>query len=425
MTDEITSTPSASSPSIPLGKSTSPEDLLKMYDEEPIEEAAEIEAEVEKQAKIAEEVPKQIAINKVFKKLDEAAAKIEESQTEEPQEDVVPTEKKSIKAKIDDQDLDIPEEALITQTLPNGKEISFKVTEAVQAMLQQEDFNRTMDSRTSKVAQRERIMEAQASEVVTKARSIASMAAQGDIVPAITLLAKMAAGNTGLDPIEYEKKFWGALEASKTLFTKMTPEQREVYFANRKAEELEKTIQERDREANRAKIEQQSWGELQKIEQKYGVSPEEILSVYKVLQENVVGPGKRFASAEDILPKDIDHYLASRTHVENLEKAIDKVTQEIGLDKIDLKDPDLFQTLFNETFGNEVFSTVEALEEALLKHYGSQSQKVENLKRKVEKVKTKDFQAQFKQGSSTKKVESVPEGYDSEEDVNFLYRNSR
>mgnify|MGYP007071650745 FL=1 len=118
-----------------LPKSTTPDDLLKMYDDEPAASKNEITEEAEKQVKIKEEVPKLEAA----KKLSEVGKTLPDSEEvvkeEQPKEEV-PKEApyKAFKGKFGDEDISIPEEAEVIQKIA-GKDVPVKVRDAIQAYI--------------------------------------------------------------------------------------------------------------------------------------------------------------------------------------------------------------------------------------------------------------------------------------------------
>ncbi len=389
----VTTPPVVSTPPKP----TTPDDLLEMYEEE-APKAEEVKKEEVKETPIPE------------------APKVEETPKDETIEERKVPEKveaekpKAFKAKFGQDELEIPEEAEVVQKI-NGKDVAFKVRDAIKAYSTQEEFNRKMDQRLSHVSGREKAWEKDQAAFKEKIGKVMQVAQSGDFVSGIRALAKLATVNTGLDVVEFEKKYFEQLDKVRDLYSNMTPEQRDKFFAERKAATLEEELKSvREQEAVKAQQTelQQTVATLQK---EHGISEEEFKEHFFILAKEAVGEGKHFASEHDITPNDVVQYVKEvRLH--------DKVYQAGQQLKID--DDALLDEVVKLTRSHPEFSVedvVSVIEKAGLAQRASPSV-VENLNRKAEKSNLK---SQFNQANSTK--ENKAKGLD-EEDLSFLYRQA-
>ena len=394
-----------------LPKSTTPDDLLKMYDDEPAASKNEITEEAEKQVKIKEEVPKLEAA----KKLSEVGKTLPDSEEvvkeEQPKEEV-PKEApyKAFKGKFGDEDISIPEEAEVIQKIA-GKDVPVKVRDAIQAYTKQEEFNRNMDRRLSHVSAREKKWEADQSTFKDKIGKVLEVAKAGDFVTGIRSLAKLATAGTDLDVTEFEKQYFAQLDKVREVYSKMSQEQRDAYFAQRKAKDLEETLKKRTEEDESNKAKSQLQTKVQELQKQHNIPEEEFWGQFEWLKINQVGEGKLFASEDDISP---DHVVAFTNRLRHESKVAD-AGQKLGIEDEGLLDEVSKLTLTHPEWS--VDDIVSVIEKSGVAKRASASV-VENLNRKAEKSNLKP---QSNQANSTKKQKT--NGLD-DEDLNFLYRQA-
>jgi hypothetical protein len=414
------------SPSVvaPPPKSTSADDLLEMYDNEVVETEAEVSKEAEKQARIAEEVPKKILAKKLVKNLEkqEAATQLpteevedaeeelveggdedegEEStseESEEGQEESQVADVKAFKAKYGDKDLDIPEEAVIPVKV-NGKDVPLKIKDAVQAFVKQDEFNRNMDRRVGAVSHKEKKLEEEYGSIQEKAQSVIKLAAQGDFIPGIRALAKMVGMTSNSEIVQLEKAMLDNLDNIQKVWTQKTPEQREAYFANRRAEELQKELEATRKSTERQQGEAQLKSKVQTLIEHNGLTEETFWQNYQELAEAAVGEGQLFKDPREIQPEDVVAYHKQVQVVRKVDSALKKVNPAL------LEEP-IADELIKLVAAQDDF-TAEDVEKIVRDALGAPSKTVENLNRKVEQANSKGLRTQLKQVSSTKKVNNA------------------
>lgn len=392
MSDEIpTTADNTSNPAVETTESNVSQPLTnsKPYDDDLLE-AYEAEATEE----VKEESPP-------------VEAKKEESKelAEKPKEEAAPEPAKS---KEGDTEIDGIEEVSLKKPI-NGKTVEFKIKDAVQAYIKQEEFNRNMDKRITHISQREKRWAQEQANFKEKVGKVIEVAQGGDFVSGIRALAKLAAGGSGLDVVEFEKQYFEQLDKVRDVYTKMTPEQREAYFAKRALAEAKDKAKALEEEKAVSTQRNQLQEQVLQVQKQYGLSEDEFWENYKTIEESQVGEGRHFKSPQEIQIEDVVKFSLAVKHEEKVLQAGAKfgIDDDEILDKISLvtsTDPSLTV--------EDIAKVIET--SGLAKNANPEA--VENLNRKAEKSKTR-----FNQASSTKK-NGIPEGYD-EETLNHLYRN--
>lgn len=382
--------------SMPIQKSVSADDLLDMYDEEPRKEAEEVSKEVSKQAKIAQELPKKLVADKVVKSLEskgdtdeeasESSSAESESEGKEQEEEVENLEAKvpvpSFKAKVGDTELEIPEEATITHAV-NGKPFQIKVKDAVKALVGQEEWNRKLDQRVSHLNNKEKEHFGAIERIKTTFKEVAEKAETGDHMSAIKLLAQMA----GKDPVEYEQAVLSKLTRLGEVYGKMSEEQRKLYFAERKAEQLSKDKQALESERQRSLESQQVYNKVMTLCKQHNLSEDQFRSYMEELVTDFD------MKPEEMVPEDVITHHLETTHAKKVGSAIGKVDPKLADD-----DSFVEQILLNTKDSPEF--TVDDIADIVREVKSVESKSVENLKRKVEKAGQVGFRAQPTKGSS-------------------------
>jgi hypothetical protein len=339
----------------------------------------------------------------------EEATSAEEPKKEEPvkeevtEEAIKPGERKG--DKVDDGLEDLPIKRVI-----NGKEVEFKIKDAIQAYTQQAEFNRNIDKRVAAVGQKEHKWNQDQAQFKEKVGKLIEHAQGGDFVTAIRALAKIATSGTGLDVVEFEKKYFDQLERVRDVYTNKSPEERRAFFAERAladAREKAKGLEE-EKTAHAEKSQLQE--KVSTLQKQYEVEDPVFWKNYKALESSQVGEGKAFKNREDIKPEDVIRFTLAVRHEEKVIAASEKfgIEDESILDEISritASDPSLTV--------EDISKVIEA--SGIAKNANPKA--VENLNRKVQKSGN-----QFNQVSSAKKENGKVEGWDKE-DLDFLYRN--
>lgn len=365
-------------------KPTTADDLLSMYEEEaaPAEESVE---EV-KTASVATPAPKEKAAEPTTAK--EEAAKI-------------------LKAKYQDKDLDIPEEATFVAQL-DGKDVKIKAKEAVDFYLNREKHNREIDRRYSLVDKKEKQYEYQTRNLVEKSNEIFREFQKGDSLSGVKALAKLLGKDDPESLIAVEKAFLEQSTKYGKLFGEMTEEQRQQFFLSRKAEVLEEELKRKATAESRERGRAALVNHINELRQQHGIEESEFLDTYGAMREHSVGEGKDFKSINDIGPEHVvaqirvnRHWNKVITAAKEAGLASDAAIEEVA--KLTASSPNL-----------EIKDIVD-----LIKKSGIvlPRQSVENLNRKV--AKSSNGAAQSRQANSTKNEKA--EGYDRD-DLDYLYR---
>lgn len=303
------------------------------------------------------------------------------------------------------------EESTVKRTI-NGKEVEFKVADAIKAYESQENFNRSMDKRLQEADSRDRLIsnkfkswDHQQANFKSKIGEVIEVAQNGDFVSGIRALAKLAAGSSDLDVVKFEEMYFGQLEEVRKVYSEMTPEQRKAYWATRRATEAESKVKKFESEKEATVSQSQLQEEVTQLQQANGISPQEFWGNYKKIADEQVGPDKHFKSADDITKEDVIGYSLEVKHWENIYSA----AETLGIEDEALLDEVAKITKTKPGITVEEIQTV-------IKGAGLASPSaVENLNRKVGKSGQPSSAA-----SSTKKQNA--NGMDKE-DLDFLYRN--
>lgn len=298
----------------------------------------------------------------------------------------------------------------VTKTI-NGKEVTFTVKEAIASYVKQEEFNRQMDQRVTTVSKREQAWKQDHDQFKNKVGEVIKVAQSGDFVTAIKALAKVATNGTGLDVTEFEKQYFSQLDEIQKVYSKLSPEQKEAYFAKRAASEAQARAKELEDEKTTTVAQAQLQTQITKLQEDNGLASDEFWSNYGALVKLATGEGKLFKSEGDIRPEDVVQYSFQVRH----EAKVAEAGKKLGV-----SDKAILDELSTITSSDPTL-TVDQIAE-VLKTSGiainANPAAVENLNRKAEKSKTR-----FNQASSTKKEnDKIPEGYD-EETLAHLYRN--
>lgn len=330
-----------------------------------------------------------------------------ETETPEVKKSIEPPKDETLKTETDKTPNAI-EETPLTKLI-NGKQVEFKIKDAVDAFVQKEEFNRQMSRRVNEVAHREQRWTQDQNKFKETIGKVIGVAQQGDFVSAVRALAKLAFNGTGSDVVEFEKQYFSQLDKVGEVYSKMTPQERETYFAKRSAAESKSRADalEEEKTVNTEKSQlQESVASLQK---QYGLKDEEFWGNYKVLEETQVGKDKAFKTPHEIKTEDVIRFSLRVRHEEKVVEAGKKVGIDDdaildGISEITSKMPDLT--------ADDIVKIIET--SGIAKN--AKPEAVENLNRKVGKSK-----AHFTQANSTKKENGKVAGLDKE-DLDFLYR---
>jgi hypothetical protein len=326
-------------------------------------------------------------------------------QVEEPKvEEKAPENKATKDDKVSDGIEDIPLKRII-----NGKEVQFKVNDAITAYIKQEEFNRNMDRRSTSLGQKEKRFEQEKGIAQSNIDKVMEAVSKGDFVSTIRALAKIHKSGSDSSVVETEKKYFSQLDKIYEVYGKLTPDQRESYWTKRELEDAKGSARQLEEEKTVETAKSQLQEKVSSLQKQYGLEDKEFWTNYKTIAEGQVGEGKVFKSAQEIRPEDVVRFSLAVRHEQKVIDAAGKygIEDDAILDQIS-KITAADQTLSVE----DIARVIEA--SGIAKNADPKA--VENLNRKAGKSKI-----QFSQGSSTKKENGKYEGIDSE-DVDFLYR---
>lgn len=358
------------------------DDMLEAYENEATEEVAEAKAP---EAKVEEEAPE---------------LEPEKSADEADEKESEPEVKKDPEVELGDQ---------VAKVQVNGKEVEVKVKDALNAYAKQEEFNRNMDRRITAISKREKAWATDQTKLKTNIGKVIEVAQNGDFVSGIRALAKLAAGDSGLDVVEFEKQYFAQLDKVREVFGSMTKEQQEAYFAKRALaeakEEAEKLKGEKEATEETSKLSQS----IEATQRELGLSEADFWGAFQQIVDAGVGEGKAFASDKDIQIQDVRAFVLESRQEEKVLQAAEK----FGIDDESIWDEigEVVKGRYDLTV--EDISTI--IEKAGIGKFAD-PKTVENLNRKAGKSN-----ARFNQASSTKKDDAV-DGYD-EETLNELYKH--
>lgn len=387
---------------VPLAKSTTPEDLLAIYEAEDATKTSEVDTEAEKQAKIQEEVPKKIVANKLKKQLDDTNKETEpegDSTADVSKETKTQAAARLFKAKHGDVELDIPEDAEIPLVV-NGKNANFKVKDIIQDFSNLETRSRQLDQRFSRATSREKAFETDLSHMQAKVGEILTKVESGDVFTAIKFLGDFC----GKNPADVERVLFENVDKISAVWGKMSKQERENYLIQRKSEFLEKQLTETNQKVEFDKGIREIKSTIQTFCKQENITEEDYLQLYQELVNSKVKP------ESEIVPEDVIGYMHGMQHFGRVVQALESIDPKLAEDR------DLFKMVVDLTKEHSDW-TVEDLQKVIRDAITTADpQTVENLNRKVQKSKISV--AGPGQGTSKKEDEI-------EEDLNNFFFGKR
>lgn len=349
------------------------------------------------------------AIGKENQLLNEAAKEADKEIKKEQEElkEAVNEEQGLIKAKVGESEITVPEHATFTTKI-NGKDVEFQLKDAIDSYSYQETFERNAKARVGKITQMEQKLTQEVTGIRQRLDTIADAAAQGDMMGAIKLIAEMQQK----DPIELEKEILDNLNRVFDAYTKMTPDQREAYFARRQADYLKEKLTKEQKSVQLQKSQQQLEQEVGQVCEKLSLSKEEFFGVFSIIAQNEVGDNKQFASIEEITPIDVAAYVLQKAHYVRVDDAI----KQVAPDRI--KDAAFRNYVIEMTAGDPAFSSADDIAQLIQAALNVPSPAVQTLSQKV--LKNPVLKNQVQASSSKAKTND-----DSELDEFFLQNRKR
>jgi hypothetical protein len=195
----------------------------------------------------------------------------------------------------------------------------------------------------------------------------------------------------------------------------MTKEQRDLYFANRKAEAASE-------ESSKLRRQQEQQSQLISLEKEIdglcaanGLDKNRFFKLYGALAEKQVGDGKRFQAPEDIEPQHVIEFHQDIQHIGKVIDAVSEVNEALA------DDSDFCNEIFEITRNRPDFS-VEDISTIVRDALNANSPAIENLNRKVQQANSQTLRTQLNQGSSKKNSQS---DIDRELEEDFLKLEKR
>lgn len=377
---------------------TTADDLLDIYEQEPADANAEIATEAEKQAKIEIETPKQVAAEKIVKKLEEkeTATKPVEAPPEEPKKAI--EQEPKVKGKTaTGEDFEVPLKLELEHAYQNGKIAKFTVDEAIKAYVDKDSFNREADRRVGQISKKEKALHSQVEEIKNNAAIVTDHFLGGNVIEAVAALSRMAGKNAGKDPVELQVNALNAMSKVAETWLKLTPEQKELFIEKQKAAEYKRAF---ERNQQSQSIEQQKAALQSKITNvcnSLGVSEEDFRQAYEDLTQ-LVGPEGKFKKVEDIQPEHVGHYLGYQVQRTRIAKIAEEVAAGLGQDDALIDEAALL-------LANEPNLSDNDIKDILGYVRTKPSPAVENLNRKVQTAQAAGLRTQLNEVLSPKKQE--------------------
>lgn len=404
-----------SHPSVtPTFKSTSAEDLLNMYDsvatQEATEEVITNEPEVQSEEPASQEPPSKPEPE--IKPSTEVKPEGKDSGVEPEKSDNIQEKEatgvKAFQAKFNGKNVAIPEEAAIPIKI-GEKSVEVKIRDAVTAFAKQEEFNRNIqrrltvaDNREKQARKIEESFNQEKAAVTHRAEQFVKAAMGRDLFGAIRAMAVIAAGKSGVDPVQIEKQTLDSIEEVYKTYTQMTPEQRELYVAKRRAQELEKENKNVSQKLAFQKDVQDVTLEIANRCASSGIAEDDFWNCYKLIidpNDGIVGEGKRIKSVDNVQPDDVFHFINFRNTYNRVNGVLNKINPEIA------QNNDFRNWLIDQVSANPEISDAD-MEEIVKTAISTPSKQVENLNRKLDKVQSKGFRVQPKGNTSTEKAKT-------------------
>ena len=352
---------------------------LKPYDDDMMELYSEEEASVETPPK--EEAPK-----------------------------VEPEERPKIEAKSikNDQTDDSFEKVVIKKEI-NGKPVEFTVADAIKAKMTHEETMRNLDRRATYLKQRETAWQDDQNNFKTKVSNVIQAARNGDFASSIRALAKLAKGNSDFDVTAFEQQYFEQLDGMREIYSKMSPEERKAYFAERALAEAkaenQKYVQKEEIEKARTALQTK----VTQLMKENNIPEDDFWGNYKTLIDEHVGEGKKYSSKEEVTAEEVITY---SNEVRDWTKVFE-ASEKTGIeDEAILEELKKIATL-NPDYTPEDLAKI--IDKAGFTAKLADSKTVENLNRKAGKSRL------AQEGTATKKRNDKLDGYD-EESLDFLYR---
>lgn len=320
-----------------------------------------------------------------------------EEKPEEVAEEQAPP-KNIIKAKDGEAEVDIPEDAVVEREI-NGKKVQFKVGEAMKALVNQETFNRNMDSRLSHLHAKETTFMKRVDQMQQHLAQLTQRAQDGDLFGLFQFSAEFAKK----DPVEFEQEMLEKFRQIYSKYENLTPDQKKALFAEKKAAFLAKKLQEHHSTAatEQAKLELAS--QVDRRCQEAGIDREVFDGLFFNLVKTFVEGKQPFNkrqlnSAEDVTVDDVFLYKNRLDMIDKVERAVQTVAP-------DRHQPEFIARILN-VVGDDFDLTAEDISELLSS--GAISLKTpaqENLAQRSQTLEKRGFGAQTtkRQASSNNK----------------------
>ena len=312
-----------------------------------------------------------------------------------------------IKARAGETEVEIPPDAVVHWEV-NGKQVPFKVEDAFRAAATQEAFNRTADQRLSKIAAREQKYEQQNSQTIEGFNKIIEAAGNHDMFALARVMTELTKG----DYAEVERKMLENVDRVYAEWSKMTPEQRNVFHAERRAEELSKKLKAKDEALADTATRERIGAEIKELCKPKGLTEEQYFHIY----HDMVTSGME-STENPIQPQDVINYYEVIVLTDRVYKQLAQIDEKL---------------LANNEFISDIIGNIrsypnvtdEQIKKVLEDRIGTR-RSIENLNSKVQTNQTNGFGggAQVNQANSKEKEAKAEE--DEIYDFFFHRRSTR
>lgn len=296
--------------------------------------------------------------------------------------------KETVKADLDGQQFEVPADAVVDVSV-NGKTVPVKVRDALKAYSGQQEFNRNADARVHQITKRERELVESKNSINNYFTDIINKAAEGDIFG----IFEKAALAKGQDPVELEKKILQDITEVVHVYTKLTPEQQQAYFAERRAEHYKRQLDASRSDAERAQRGREFHAAVEKVQQSWGLNQDEMGQfIQEMLDEGV--------SADKITPQALNGYIYANVHHMRVMEGISKVDKSLAQN-------DRFVEYISNITANETTFTIDDIAEVVQSALQQPPKAVQNLSQKV--LENKTLRSQLEHGNSNNRSDAEDE----------------
>ncbi len=293
-------------------------------------------------------------------------------ETEEPTDDVKAesapkpekTDFKILKAKDGDKELELNEDIVIMKKV-DGKEVPVKLADALADYAGQT----VIKQRFSQLHSEKQAFKAELDNINGKFKTVTDLVLEGNPHSAIEALAQMA----GKDPVEFTQSYLSTVEQIANEWSKMTPEQRELFLANKRSKVLESKLKEKDGALSQVELKRQAAEQRLTVQREASLTDQQYENLHELLANSEYFAGK------EIGPQDVAALAGEMRHLQKVNTALTLVNPEF------VNDEAFVDRIATVTESHPDLSA-EDIADIVREVRGLPKQSIENLNKKVQKA---------------------------------------